>query len=60
MYINLTKLIKYAGIAVPAAIIAFGLYKFATANNINQQIASTLVAMFGLQLGWFVLWLIRK
>lgn len=45
---------------VAAIIIGFGLYKFIVAANINQQIASTLVALFGLHLMWFGLWITGK
>lgn len=57
MYINLTKIIQIGGLVVSLVAIGFGLYKFIVAANINQQIASTLVATFGLQLMWFVLWI---
>lgn len=60
MYINLTAFIKLGGVMAALVICGFGVFKFATAQNINQQIASTLVAMFGLQLGWFLMWVSRK
>lgn len=53
-------MITFAGVAVALAIIAFGVYKFIVANNINQQIASALVGIFGLQLISLMLWIIRK
>ena len=60
MYINLNKIVGYIGIGVALVIIAFGVYKFIVAININQQIASTLVAIFGLQLGWLTLWVNQR
>jgi len=60
MYINLTKILSYVGIGVAFVIIAFGVYKFIVAININQQIASSLVAIFGLQLMSLLVWIIRK
>lgn len=59
MYLNLTKIIQIGGIVVSLVAIIFGVYKFIVASNINQQIASTLVAMFGLQLMWFVIWVTK-
>jgi hypothetical protein len=56
MYINIGKIIRIPVILTGLVIIGFGVYKFITAVNINQQIASTLVAIFGVQLMWFVLW----
>lgn len=56
MYINLGKIIKVPVMLVGLVIVGFGVYKFITAVNINQQIASTLVAIFGIQLMWFLLW----
>lgn len=60
MYLDLTKLIKLGGVAAAFIIVGFGAFKFVTAQNINQQIASALVAIFGLQLAWFVSWLSAK
>lgn len=56
MYINIGKIIKVPVILVGLVIVGFGVYKFITALSINQQIASTLVALFGVQIMWFVLW----
>lgn len=50
----------YIGVGAALAITAFGVYKFIVALNINQQIASALVGIFGLQLMSLVLWIIRK
>ncbi len=60
MYIDIGKILKLPVIIIGLVIIGFGVYKFITALSINQQIASTLVAMFGLQLMWFMLWFMRK
>lgn len=60
MYIDIGKILKLPIILVGLVIVSFGVYKFITALSINQQIASTLVAMFGLQLMWFMLWFMRK
>ncbi len=57
MYINVGKIIRIPVILTGLVIVGFGVYKFITAVNINQQIASTLVAIFGVQLMWFILWL---
>lgn len=60
MYINLGKIIKLPVLLVGLVIVGFGVYKFITAININQQIASTLVAIFGIQLMWFLLWVTKE
>lgn len=60
MYIDIAKIIKVPVILIGLVVVGFGIYKFVTALNINQQIASTLVAIFGLQLTWFMLWMIRR
>lgn len=59
MYINLGKIVRIPILLVGLVIVGFGVYKFITAANINQQIASTLVAIFGIQLSWFLIWLTR-
>lgn len=56
MYISIFKIIRLPGIILGILPIGFGVYKFIVAPNINQQIAATLVAIFGLQLVWFILW----
>lgn len=60
MYINLGKIIKLPVLLIGLVIVGFGVYKFIVAVNINQQIASTLVAIFGVQIMWFLLWLTSK
>lgn len=60
MYVDIVKILKVPVVLVGLVIVGFGVYKFITALNINQQIASTLVAMFGLQLMWFMLWVMKK
>lgn len=60
MYIDIIKILKVPVVLVGLVIVGFGVYKFITALNINQQTASTLVAMFGLQLMWFMLWVMKK
>lgn len=56
MYINIGKILRVPILLVGLVIVGFGVYKFVTALNINQQIASTLVALFGVQFTWFLLW----
>lgn len=60
MYIDIAKILKIPVIIVGLVIVGFGVYKFITALSINQQMASALVSIFGLQLTWFMLWLMRK
>lgn len=60
MYINVYKLLRVPVILTGLVIVGFGVYKFITALNINQQIASTLVAIFGIQFMWFLLWATRS
>lgn len=59
MYINIFKILRVPIVLIGFIIMGFGIYKFVVALNINQQIASTLVAMFGIQFMWFFLWLFR-
>lgn len=59
MYINVVKIIRVPIILIGFIITGFGVYKFIVALNINQQIASTLVAMFGIEFMWFFLWIFR-
>lgn len=59
MYINIFKILRLPIILIGFITMGFGIYKFIVALNINQQIASTLVAMFGIQFMWFFLWLFR-
>lgn len=60
MYVDIAKILKVPVVLIGLVIVGFGVYKFITALNINQQIASTLVSMFGLQLMWFMLWVMKK
>lgn len=60
MYINLGKLLRVPAVLIGLVIVGFGVYKFITALNINQQIASTLVAIFGVQIMWFLLWATKR
>lgn len=60
MYINVSKILRILSMLSGVVIIGFGVFKFVVAANINQQIASTLVALFGLHLVWFLLWAARK
>lgn len=60
MYVDIAKILKIPVILIGLVIVGFGVYKFITALSINQQIASTLVAIFGLQLMWFMLWIMKK
>lgn len=59
MYIDLGKIAKVPILLIGFAIVGIGVYKFITAININQQIASTLVALFGVQLMWFLVWVTK-
>ncbi len=60
MYIDITKILRAPVVVMGLVIVGFGVYKFITAANINQQIASLLVAIFGIQFMWFFLWVTKK
>lgn len=63
MYINIGKLLRLPVLIISFIVLGFGIFKFFEAGfngTINQQIASTLVSMFGLQLLWFSLWIGKK
>lgn len=60
MYINLGKILKIASLVAGVIILAFGVIRFIFGTNLQLQSASALVAIFGLQLIWFILWLGRK
>ncbi len=60
MYLNLGVILRVIGATVGLIIVGLGIYKFVVASNINQQIASSLMALFGLQLAWFILWVTKK
>lgn len=61
MYINLAKMMRIPGIILGIVLIGFGVYGYGWASpTINQQIASALIAIFGLQFMWFVCWITGK
>lgn len=60
MYIDLVKILKVPVVIVGLIIVGFGVFKFITALNINQQIASSLVGIFGIQFMWCFLWVTKK
>lgn len=63
MYINIGKLLRFPLLLIAVIILGFGIYQFFQSGftgTINQQIAATLVSIFGLQLLWFALWLAKK
>ena len=60
MYINISKIINVIFIIIGVVILGFGMIRFILSNNLQLQIAASLVAIFGLQFIWFAVWLRRS
>jgi len=59
MYINLRKVSRIIGFILALLVLVFGVLTFVIAISIQEQIASALVAIFGLHLMWFILWVTK-
>jgi len=59
MYLDIKKFGRVLGRIVSLVALGFGVASFSLSLTVQDQIAGTLVAIFGLQLFWFVTWLSR-
>lgn len=59
MYLDIKKYGRVVGRLVAIIILIFGVVSFSLSLTVQDQIAGTLVALFGLQLFWFITWLSR-
>lgn len=59
MYLDIKKFGRVLGRIVALAALGFGIVSFSLSLTVQDQIAGTLTAIFGLQLFWFVTWLSR-
>ena len=59
MYVDLGKLMRVAGFFVAGVIILLGVVVVFASKTADEQSSGTLMALFGLMLTWFIIWLGR-
>lgn len=59
MYLNVKKIGQALGLVIGCAMVLFGIVSYAVSVTVQVQISSVLVAMFGLQVVWLIIWLGR-
>lgn len=59
MYLDIKKYGRVVGRLVAIIILILGVVTFSLSLTTQDQISGTLVALFGLQLLWFITWLAR-
>jgi ABC-type nickel/cobalt efflux system permease component RcnA len=59
MYINIGKILRRLSIVVGILVLVLGVIIFALSKTATEQSSGTLLALFGLMLLWFTIWLQR-
>jgi multisubunit Na+/H+ antiporter MnhG subunit len=59
MYINIGKILRRLSIVVGILVLVLGVIIFALSKTATEQSSGTLLALFGLMLLWFIIWLQR-